>query len=93
MSYNSVILTTGLDTENYPKNYSKKHRTHIISPVTIEEGVWLGANVTVCPGVKIASRIIIGAGSVVTKDLDKEGWLYAGIPAKPIKPLYKNDNS
>ena len=41
----------------------------------------------VMPGVKIANKIIVAAGSVVTKDLDKEGWLYGGIPAKPFKQL------
>ena len=42
---------------------------------------------TVCPGVTIAPRIIVGAGAVVSKDLEKEGWLYGGVPAKPIKKL------
>ena len=35
----------------------------------------------------IAPTIIVAAGSVASKDLEKEGWLYAGIPARPIKPL------
>lgn len=64
-----------------------KNREHILQPVEIGDGVWLGAGSKVMPGVKIAPRIIVGAGAVVTKDLGKEGWLYAGVPAKPIKPL------
>jgi len=43
----------------------------------------------VMPGVTIAPKIIVAAGSVVTKNLDREGWLYAGIPAKPIKSFLK----
>ena len=66
-----------------------KYREHLLQPVDIGDGVWLGANVTVCPGVTIAPKIIVGAGAVVSKDLDKEGWLYAGVPAKPVKPLWK----
>ena len=41
------------------------------------------------PGVTIAPKIIVAAGSVVTKNLDREEWLYAGIPAKPIKSFLK----
>ena len=64
-----------------------KQRKHVFKSVRIGDGVWLGANVTVCPGVTIAPRIIVGAGAVVSKDLEKEGWLYGGVPAKPIKKL------
>ncbi len=89
ISYGSTILSSGLKSENYPNICSCKYREHVLQPVEIGDGVWLGANVTVCPGVKIAHRIIVGAGAVVTKDLDKEGWLYGGVPAMPIKSLYK----
>lgn len=89
ISYGSTILSSGLQSDDYPNNCMCKYREHVLQPVEIGDGVWLGANVTVCPGVTIAPRIIVGAGAVVSKDLDKEGWLYAGVPAKPIKPLYK----
>lgn len=85
ISRNTTILTAGLDTKQF--DVADRHRDHIFKPVTIFDGVWIGANSIVTPGVTIAPRIIIGAGSVVTKDLEKEGWLYAGVPAKAIKPL------
>ena len=66
-----------------------KNREHIQAPVHIGEGVWLCAGSMVMPGVTIAPKIIVAAGSVVTKNLDREGWLYAGIPAKPIKSFLK----
>lgn len=87
LSYGIVILTSGLATINYQDICLCKNREHQNSPVQIGDGVWLCANSMVMPGVSIASKIIVAAGSVVTKDLDREGWLYGGIPAKPIKPL------
>lgn len=38
-------------------------------PITIEDNVWLGGGVIVCPGVRIGEGCVVGAGSVVTKDL------------------------
>lgn len=89
ISYGCTILSSGLKSEDYPNICMCKYREHILKSVSIGDGVWLGAGVKVMPGVKIAPKIIVGAGAVVTKDLDMEGWLYAGVPAKPIKPLYK----
>jgi maltose O-acetyltransferase len=54
--------------------------------VTVGNGCWLGANVTVQPGVNIAEGCIIAAGSVVTSSTEPNG-LYAGIPAKRLKDL------
>ena len=53
-------------------------------PITLEEDVWLGANVVVCPNVKIGRGAIIGANSVVTKDIEPFS-IAGGIPAKHIK--------
>lgn len=54
--------------------------------IVVEDGCWLGGNVTVLPGVTIKKGCIVGAGAVVTKDTEPDG-LYAGIPAKKIKEL------
>lgn len=88
ISRGAVILTSGLNTDNYPNTCICRNREHITSPVSIGDGVWLGANSMVMPGVNIAPKIILAAGSVATKNLNQEGWLYGGIPAKPIKSLY-----
>ena len=54
------------------------------SDITIEDDVWIGANSTILPGVKIQKGSVIGAGSVVTKDI--ESYVVAvGNPAKKIK--------
>ena len=87
LSHGCVILTSGLDTNHYPERCMVRDRKHVNKPVVISDGVWLGACSMVMPGVSIAKNIIVAAGAVVTKDLEKEGWLYGGIPAKPIKRL------
>ena len=52
--------------------------------ISIGNDVWIGAGVRILDGVSISSNIIIGAGSVVTKSLQKPG-VYAGVPARFIK--------
>lgn len=55
-------------------------------PITIKDGVWLGGNVTVLPGVTIGEKSVIGAGSVVTKDIPDHVLAY-GNPCRVIKSL------
>lgn len=53
-------------------------------PVVIGNNVWIGARVIILPGVKIGSGAVIGAGSVVTKNIP-EFVVAAGVPAKVIR--------
>ncbi len=87
LSYGCVILTSGLDVQNYNSWYQSSKRPHRNKSVDIDDGVWIGANAMIMPGCSISRNIVVAAGSIVTKDLDQEGWLYAGNPAKPIKNL------
>ncbi len=52
-------------------------------PIAIGKGVWIGANVTVLPGVTIGDYAIVGAGAVVTKDVAAYT-VVGGVPAKQI---------
>ena len=52
--------------------------------IYIEDDCWLGANVVVLRGVRIAKGSVIAAGAVVTKSLLEEYCIYGGIPAKKI---------
>ncbi|GGG53285.1 DapH/DapD/GlmU-related protein [Epilithonimonas arachidiradicis] len=61
-----------------------KDRKMFSKPVIIEDNVWLGEFVSVLPGVKIGKGTIVGANSVVSKDLP-EYVIAVGTPAKPIK--------
>ena len=60
-------------------------------PVTIGDGVWLGANVTVLPGVTIGRHAVVGAGSLVTRDVPA-GWLALGAPARPVRLISRADS-
>lgn len=55
-------------------------------PITIGEDVWIGGSTVVCPGVIIGDRTVIGAGSVVTKDIPSDVFA-AGNPCKVIRKL------
>ncbi|USS90494.1 DapH/DapD/GlmU-related protein [Fructilactobacillus carniphilus] len=57
-----------------------------LAPVTLEDDVWLGANVTVLPGVTIGAGAIIGANSLVTKDVPPLS-IAVGSPAQVIKQV------
>ncbi|MCU1590529.1 MAG: acetyltransferase [Frankiales bacterium] len=54
--------------------------------VTIGRGTWVGARAIVLPGVTIGSRVVVAAGSVVTRDVPDEV-LVGGNPARVIRPL------
>ena len=61
------------------------------APITIGNDCWFGGNVTILPGVTIHDNVVVGAGSVVTHDLES-GSVYAGNPAKKIKEIKKEDS-
>ena len=56
--------------------------------VTVGDGCWIGAKSILLPGVVLPKKTIVAAGSVVTKSIDDERSLLAGVPAKVVK-LYK----
>ncbi len=55
-------------------------------PVLIADGVWLGGGSIICPGVTIAENTVVGAGSVVTRDLPANV-VAAGNPCRVIRKL------
>ncbi|MDB4273908.1 WcaF family extracellular polysaccharide biosynthesis acetyltransferase [Algibacter sp.] len=61
-------------------NYKVNTFDLITKPITLEDGVWLGAQSTVCPGVICHSQSILSVKSVATKNLEAHG-IYQGNPA------------
>ncbi len=59
-------------------------------PIEIGDDVWIGGNVVICPGVKIGSRSVIGAGSVVVKDIP-DGVLAVGNPCRVVREITDED--
>ena len=55
-------------------------------PVTIGEDVWVGGGAIILPGVTIGARTVIGAGSVVTRDIPDDV-IAAGNPCRVIRPV------
>ncbi len=68
----------------------KKHLCYA-KPVHIGNNCWFGATVTVCPGVTIGDNCVIGAGSVVTKDIPPNSFV-AGVPCKVIRQITEKDS-
>lgn len=64
--------------------------THFSLPITIGNNVWIGANVVILPGVTIGDNSVIGAGSVVTKDIASETLAY-GVPCSAIRKINEYD--
>ena len=60
------------------------------APIKIGDNCWLASNVTVCPGVTIGNNCVIGAGSVVTKDIPDNS-LVLGVPGRIVRKITDKD--
>jgi acetyltransferase-like isoleucine patch superfamily enzyme len=85
IGYNTVIHTSTHDYNNYPKWLHRIDR-----PVRIGNNVWIGFNVSILPGLIIGDHSVIGAGSVVTKNVPPYA-IVAGNPAKVVKYINPDD--
>lgn len=74
---------SGDNNDSNPK-INPSERALFSFPVIIKDNVWLGESVSILPGVTIGEGTIVGANSVVTKDLP-DFVIAVGTPAKPIK--------
>jgi maltose O-acetyltransferase len=61
------------------------------APITIGNGCWIASNVVICGGVTIGSNCVIGAGSVVTRDIP-DNMFAAGSPCRVIREITKDDS-
>ena len=76
---------------SHPIDSSERNEGYLVSkPITIKDNVWIGANATICGGVTIGSNTVIGAGSVVVKDIP-DNVVAVGNPCKPIRSITEKD--
>lgn len=77
-------------TATHPLNHIERASgLELAKPIIIGEDVWVGGSAVICPGVTIGDRSVIGAGSVVTRDIPADVFA-AGNPCKVIRTL-KNE--
>lgn len=76
VAYDVVIM----DTDEHPVPGSAR----LTAPVVIEDGAWLGARTIVLKGVTVGAGAIVGAGSIVTRDIPPRA-IAAGQPAKVLR--------
>lgn len=86
MTPNVAIYTAGHPVHPAARNTMYEYGIE----VTIGDNVWIGGNTVVVPGVHIGSNTVIGAGSVVTKDIP-DWCVAAGNPCKVIRKITKED--
>lgn len=101
-NYNCVVLDVmqvtigsrtlfGPNVQLYTATHPMDHRVRakgleFAKPVAIGEDVWVGGGAVICPGINIGDRSVIGAGSVVTRDIPPDVFA-AGNPCRVIRPL------
>jgi maltose O-acetyltransferase len=73
-------------TPMHPLNAELRRREEFGRPVDIGSDVWVGGGAIILPGVRIGARAVIGAGSVVTRDI-AEGVFAAGNPCRAIREM------
>ncbi len=86
---NNVFIAPncGFYTAGHPLEASERNKgLEYARPITVGDNVWFGANVSVLPGVTIGDNCVIGAGSVVNKDIPANS-LAVGNPCKVIRTI------
>jgi putative colanic acid biosynthesis acetyltransferase WcaF len=75
-----VCISQGASLLTGNHNYNHQNFNLITNPIVIENGVWIAANSTVCPGVVAKSHSVLCVGSIANKDLEAYS-IYKGNPA------------
>ncbi|WP_134091557.1 sugar O-acetyltransferase [Olivibacter sp. XZL3] len=82
-----------LYTATHPTDYAvRASGLESAKPISIGDDVWIGGSAVICPGVSIGDRTIIGAGSVVTRDIPSDVFA-AGNPCRVIRSLKEEKTS
>ena len=76
----------------HPLEAGLRRKQEYGKPIEIGSDVWVGGGALILPGVRIGSKTVIGAGSVVTRDLP-EGVFAAGNPCRVIREITEEDRA
>jgi maltose O-acetyltransferase len=82
IGHHVVLITTTHDSSEPRRRCGKGQ----FLPIVIEDGCWIGARVTILPGVTIGKGAVVGAGSVVAADVAPHMVVW-GVPARPVNKL------
>lgn len=78
-------------TATHPVNFKERASgLEFAKPISIGEDVWVGGSAIICPGVTIGDRTVIGAGSVITRDIPSDVFA-AGNPCRVIRKLTEGE--
>lgn len=81
----------GIYTAGHPLDYEIRNQEYEYAfPIRIGNNVWIGGNVVINPGVSIGDNAVIGAGSVVTKDIPSNV-IAVGNPCKVLREITEKD--
>jgi acetyltransferase-like isoleucine patch superfamily enzyme len=86
---NRVMIGTHSSIASVTHDYTQRDMYHTLieKEVVIEDDVWVGSSCVILPGVRVGKGAVLGAGSVVTKDVPA-GVIMAGVPAKVLKSRF-----
>ncbi|MEE1289494.1 MAG: sugar O-acetyltransferase [Spirochaetota bacterium] len=88
-----IAPNCGFYTAGHPINAELRNQLlEFAYPITVGNNVWFGGNVVVLPGVTIADNVVIGAGSVVTKDIPANV-VAVGNPCKVLREITEEDKT
>ncbi|MCC8144637.1 MAG: sugar O-acetyltransferase [Tannerellaceae bacterium] len=86
-----IAPNCGFYTAGHPLDIEQRNKgLEYAFPITVGNNVWIGGHVVVLPGVTIGDGCVIGAGSVVTKDIPA-GMLAVGNPCRVLRPITEAD--
>ncbi|OQP66878.1 acyl transferase [Niastella vici] len=86
----SVCISQGAMLLTGNHNYSKKSFDLMVKGIELEDGVWIGAQSIVCPGILCKTHAVLSTLSVATKDLEQYT-VYQGNPAEPVRQRVISD--
>ncbi|MFI3314852.1 MAG: sugar O-acetyltransferase, partial [Rikenellaceae bacterium] len=82
-----IAPNCGFYTATHPTNSEERNKgLEFAKPITIGNNVWIGAGVSVLPGIEIGDNCVVGAGSVVVKSIPSNS-IAVGNPCRVIKSV------